>query len=165
MLHHPSDDERVNNWASCQLPTTDLSLWSFTHYFHIFFLFLFFFLSHTCIKDKKGEIKLINSNIQIQLPVRGCLQWARGPGKRSPALLHRDRQQKLHHGVMRSVVKTRISALDPPNWWENFVKITAPITLTQEKLFFRTFDLLENTFCSLAKNDPSKLASPCVCAS
>lgn len=60
-------------------------------------------------------------------------------------------------------LKTRIPALDPPNWWENFVKITEPITLTQEKLFFHTFDLLENTFCALAKNVPSKTGkSVCV---
>lgn len=40
-------------------------------------------------------------------------------------------------------------------------KRTDPITLTHEKLFFHTFDLLENTFCALAKNVPPKLASPC----
>lgn len=118
-----------------------------------FFKFGFFsFQSHMCINERKGEIKLINSSILIQLPVRGCLQEMRDPGNRSTALLHCDRQQTLHHCAMPSKAKTGIPALDPPYWWENFVKIVDPITLTQEKLFFHKFDLLENILCALAKN-------------
>lgn len=96
----------------------------------------------------------------MQLPVRGCLHETRDPGNRSTALLHCDRRQRLHHCAMPSKAKTRIPALDPPNWWENFVKIVDPITLTQEKLFSHTFNLLENTRCALAKNLHSRLASP-----
>lgn len=118
------------------------------------------FQSHVRINQRKGEIKLINSSIPMQLPVRGCLQETRDPGNRSTALLHCDRQQRLHHCAMPSKAKTRIPALDPDNCWEKFVKIVDPITLTQEKPFFHTFNLFENTLCALAKNDHSKLASP-----